>query len=284
MKEVIVPKELTYIGAFLTFHCGYRCSYCLNRHGSLTHCKELSAADWIEGFNRLRIEREWMVPVTLQGGEPSLHTGFTEIINGLRDDFYIDLLTNLDFTVDNFMECVSPGRLQRDVPYASIRVTHHPEFAETKDLLAKIVKLQLKGYSIGLYEVAHPLLDWNYVKELCKHLKIDFRIKEFLGRYEDKVYGEYKYPEAIDNPCNPLKPVLCKTTELLVAPNGNLHRCHRDLYLGENPLGNLMDSNLKIEFKFRKCDRYGECHPCDGKIKTNRFQHPGVCSIEIKEC
>lgn len=277
---VAVSKELTYIGAFLTFHCGYRCSYCLNRYGSLTHCKELSAAEWIEGFNRLGIEREWMVPVTLQGGEPSLHDGFTEIINGLRGDLYIDLLTNLDFDVDNFMKHISPERLKRNVSYASIRVSYHPEFVDANSLLAKILNMHLKGYSIGLFAIEHPQLNTYLVSELCKHLKIDFRSKDFLGEYEGKTYGLYKYPEAIRGHGG-LKHVFCKMTELLIAPNGSIHRCHRDLYTGENSLGNLMDDDLKIEFKFRKCENFGSCNPCDVKLKNNRFQQWGSCSAEI---
>lgn len=281
MNKVVVPKELTYIGVFLTFHCGYRCSYCLNCHGSLTHCKELLATEWIAGLNRLQIEREWMVPITLQGGEPSLHEGFTEVVKGLRYDFYLDLLTNLDFDVDSFMERIPPALWrQRNVPYPPIRASYHPEATDVNTLLAKVLKMQLGRYSIGLYAVEHPMFDLKQIRELCDHLKIDFRTKEFLGGYEGKVYGTYKYPEAVSGSAN--NKVLCKMTELLIAPNGNIYRCHRDLYSGENPLGNLMDDDLKVEFKFRECENFGSCNPYDVKIKNNRFQEFGVCSAEIK--
>lgn len=279
MNEVAVPREVTYIGVFLTFHCGYWCSYCINRHGGLQHCRELTATEWIEGLNRLKVEREWMVPVTLQGGEPSMHDGFIEVINGLRDDYYIDLLTNLDFDVADFMKRIPPGRLQRDVPYASIRASYHPEFASMEALLAKILKMKLGGYSIGLYAVEHPTLNLDRIAGLCRHLKIDFRTKEFLGEYKGEVYGVYKYPEAVDGN---LKDTSCRMTELLVAPDGYLYRCHRDLYLGKNRLGNLLDDGLKVEFKFRRCENFGACNPCDIKIKNNRFQEFGTCSAEIK--
>ncbi len=283
-KEAVVSRELTYIGVFLTFHCGYSCSYCLNRHGDLTHCKELTAAEWIEGLNRLRIEREWMVPITLQGGEPSMHEGFAEVINGLRYDFYLDLLTNLDFDVDDFMGRVPPALwCQRNVPYPPIRVSYHPECVDLNILLAKALKMQLGRYPIGIYGVEHPMFDLDEIKRLCEHLKIDFRTKEFLGMHEDKIYGTYKYPEAVSGV---FKKVFCKMTELLIAPDGNLHRCHRDLYSGENPLGNLMDDDLKIEFKFRECENFGSkngCNPCDVKIKNNRFQEFGTCSAEIRK-
>ena len=67
------------------------------------------------------------LPVTLQGGEPSLHPDFHAIINGLREDIPIDILTNLQFDVNAFMRNVRPERVSREAPYASIRVSYHPQ-------------------------------------------------------------------------------------------------------------------------------------------------------------
>ena len=89
--------EITYIGAFLSFRCGYNCSYCINKHGEFKPRKELTAEQWIGGLNRLQIDRKQMVPITLSGGEPSKHRSWLSIINGLKDEFYIDILTNLDY-------------------------------------------------------------------------------------------------------------------------------------------------------------------------------------------
>jgi len=78
------------------------------------------------------------------------------------------------------------------------------------------------------------------------------------------------------------KKVLCRTTELIIGPNGNIYRCHSDLYANRKPIGNLLDSDFEIEDKFRECDFYGHCNPCDIKIKTNRFQQFGHTSVKIK--
>ena len=134
---VAVPENLTYLGVFLTFHCGYKCSYCITRHGVLRYQSELPTVAWIEGLNRLEISRDKMVPITLQGGEPSVHGGLIEIVRNLRNAFYIDVLTNLDFDVDRLMDAAPPERFQRDVPYASIRVSYHPGQSDVKELLAK---------------------------------------------------------------------------------------------------------------------------------------------------
>ena len=56
------------------------------------------------------------------------------------------------------------------------------------------------------------------LKSTAKGLGIDFRFKEFLGEYEGKLYGEYLYEGACDK--NFKKQVLCKTTELIMGPDG----------------------------------------------------------------
>lgn len=280
MKEVYVPDELTYIGVFLTFRCHFGCSYCINRHNLLKPRDELTPKEWIKGLNRLEMRRKLMVPITLQGGEPSAYTGFIELIKGLKDEVYIDMLTNLDFDIEEFMREISPERLQRDVPYASIRVSYHPEFSELETLLKRIVRMQDNGYSIGLFAVDHPETDIDYVRDKALACGIDFRTKELLGNYKGKLYGLYKYPDAVNG--SDLKMVECKTTELIIAPDGYIHRCHRDLYHGENPVGHILYENLSISFPFRKCTRYGECNPCDIKMKNNRFQQFGHCSVVIR--
>lgn len=280
METVILPKQAAYIGAFLTFRCTFGCSYCINRHNKLNPRKELSPKDWIEGLNRFILRRENEIPITLQGGEPSRHDGFIDIIKGLHPSFYIDILTNLDFDIDRFMRDIPPERLQRDVPYGSIRVSYHPEISNLDILLDKITKMQNNGYSIGLFTVAHPDTDIELVRKKAEKRCVDFRTKEFLGVYKNKLYGNYKYPEAVNG--KDLKKVQCRTTEIVVAPDGSIHKCHRDLYHGEYPLANILDKDLSISFPYRNCNRYGQCSPCDIKIKNNRFQEFGHTSVEIK--
>jgi len=62
-----------------------------------------------------------------------------------------------------------------------------------------------------------------------------------------------------------------------------VYRCHHDLYKGFPHIGNLLEPEFDIEDIFRDCDQYGDCNPCDLKIKTNRFQKFGHCSVDIKD-
>ena len=107
-----------------------------------------------------------------------------------------------------------------------------------------------------------------------------FKTKELLAEYENEVYGEYQYPGSCFS--SELKTVNCKTTELLIAPEGDVFRCHHDLYNKKMPIGNMLDPEFVIQDKFRICTYFGQCNPCDVKIKNNRFQEFGHCSVEIE--
>lgn len=281
LAPFIVPQTYNYIAVFLTLHCNLRCSYCINRFGELSPSRRLlSGQEWVDGLNRIVSSSD--LPVTLQGGEPTLHPDFPAIVNGIRPDLNIDLLTNLELDLHRFQELIPPERMRRDAPYASIRVSYHPEVMAIKPLAAKVRLLLDAGFSIGIWGVLHP--DWQQeivrAQEYCTALGIDFRTKDFLGEHAGVMHGSYSYPDACQGQGN--RPVGCRTSELIIGPDGGIYRCHSDLYAGREPVGNILDRELKITTDFRRCDCYGLCNPCDVKLKTNRFQSFGHTSVEIK--
>ncbi|MFQ5441522.1 MAG: radical SAM protein [Thermodesulfobacteriota bacterium] len=280
-KPVIIPEHYNYIAVFLTLACNLTCSYCINSFGEVGSSKgHLSGPEWARALNRI-VSRD-NLPITLQGGEPSLHRDFFYILNHIRPELNIDILTNLQFDADEFMEKVSPERVKRASPYASIRVSYHPEVMELKPLVEKVLKLQGAGYSIGIWGVMHPSQEKEILdaEKYCRGAGIDFRLKEFLGEYNGKMYGTYRYPGACDKEFS--KEVLCKTTELIIGPDGAVYRCHSDLYEGRPPVGHITDPAFEIEDVFRPCSVFGHCNPCDIKVKTNRLQEFGHTSVEIK--
>lgn len=240
---------------------------------------ELTGQEWLEGLSRIKTRND--LPISLQGGEPTLHKEFYKIIEA-KAFAPLDLMTNCSFNIYTFMEYVRPWVFMREAPYASIRVSYHPGQQQFDSLLSRVVELQRNGYSIGIWSVDHPLNEEciRRAKEKAEAYGIDFRLKEFLGMYEGKLYGEYKYQGAINGK---KKKVLCRTTELLISPDGNIYRCHSDLYAGRGSIGHILDDNFQIEDKYRECNHFGECNPCDVKIKTNRFQIHGHTSVDIKE-
>lgn len=280
-QKIRLPENYNYVAAFLTLSCNLTCSYCINHlSGEAVKKRFLSGKEWLARLNRLELDPS--LPITLQGGEPTIHPHFYEIVNGLDGHLKLDLLTNVQFDVDEFIEKIPVEKFNRQSKYASIRVSFHPETMDKNETLQKVIRLQEAGFSIGIFGVAHPR-DIALLEEFrtqCTYHNIDFRFKDFLGVYENKVYGEYKYPDAVFN--QSVRSCLCKTSELLIAPNGKIHRCHHDLYNKINPVGDLIDSDFQINNTFLACDRFGKCNPCDVKIKNNRHQEWGHTSVEIQ--
>jgi MoaA/NifB/PqqE/SkfB family radical SAM enzyme len=298
MEKLRLPEDYKYISAFLTFRCNLNCSFCLNAFDKTFDRKrdEISGEKWILGLNRIVSRPD--VPVTFSGGEPTLHRDFFYILNNLKPELSVDLLTNLQWsenTLGIFLKTIDPKRLSRGSKYPSIRVSYHPEQMKDGEKLVKNAKrLQDAGFSIGIYGVQYPsseqLESLTRMQFRCRDLGLDFRIKDFTGIYSGKdnqgkefsiTYGNYsKYPGSAFQ--TNTRDCLCKTSELLIGPNGNVYKCHRDVFAEEFSIGNLCDEDFKIESNFRKCSKYGQCHPCDVKVKTDFQQKLGHTSVEIK--
>ncbi len=272
-------QNLGYIGVFLTLSCPLSCSYCLNQAGRLKiKRQEIEAKQWIDFFNSLTLPSN--LPLTFQGGEPSSYKGFWELLQGIKNELKIDLLTNLEFDLGLFTKFAKREHFTREAPYASIRVSFHPENMSWSETLTKVQILQKEGFRIGLYLVNHPRHQQDILKWQEDALKneVDFRLKDFLGEYQGKRYGNYKYNQQMVKEL-----VECKASELLLSPEGSIYRCHRDLYADEHALAQISTLKDFSLAEFRSCLNYGQCHPCDIKIKTNRFQEFGHTSVEIRE-
>lgn len=281
MRAIKMLDNYNYIAVFLTLSCNVQCSYCINRFDGFNYKKgHLTGEQWINGLNRIVSRAD--LPLTLQGGEPSLHPDFYYILNNIKNDLNVDILTNLQFDLDEFMKEVDPDRIKRESPYASIRVSYHPENMDIDFLVDKTLRLQNAGYSIGVWGVLHPAYEneINRARECCRSQGIDFRTKEFLGEYRGRIYGTFKYPDACER--KEIKKVICRTTEFIIGPDGGVYRCHSDLYAGRETTGSIIDPDFEIDGRFLPCNSFGHCNPCDVKIKTNRFQVFGHTSVEIR--
>lgn len=286
----ITPKEHhNYVAFFLTLSCNLKCPYCINLHANAARDGQagrnsMVVEEWIAAANRLVLRAD--LPLTLQGGEPTLYPGFYRFVNEVKPELKMDLMTNLMFDVDAFISNVPVWRFTREAPYAAIRVSYHPGQNDIDDLIAKTMKLQGAGFRIGLYGIEHPdtalRAHIRETQQRCLALGLDFRLKEFLGEHEGVMYGTFKYKGCVS--ANTLKPCQCRTTEIIVDPAGYVYKCHADLYGGRNPIAHILDAGFNEESieEFRDCSYYGTCNPCDVKVKTNRFQIYGHTSVEIR--
>lgn len=282
MKPIVLPSNFNYIAAFMTFSCQLRCTYCINHHGGdLVKGRKLTPKEWINGLNRIKARD---IPITMQGGEPTVYKGFYEVIAGIKRETSIDLLTNLEIDVEGFATSIPPERLRRKAPYASIRVSYHHGQSKFGELTEKVLWLQDRGYSIGVFEVGHPeyMAECYGRRSLATSMGIDWRIKEFLGPWKGGNYGTFRYVGAVNN--RTTRHCLCRTSELLIDPSGNIFRCHSDLYANRYPIGSILDPDFKDNRlgMWDACDVMGKCNSCDVKVKNNRFQEFGHSSVEIR--
>lgn len=278
MKKIIIPSSYNYIEAYLTFACNMKCDYCINKYDSIPMYNIIKSEAWIRALNRIKTRPD--LPITLGGGEPTLHPNFYTIVKNIRKETPLDLLTNGTFDIRRFMKEIPPTRFKRDAPYASIRFSYHPGYTDINILLAKVCRMQQEDYSVGIWAVAHPKYkkEINKASRLAIGIGIDFRTKEFLGMYKGKMYGTYKYKFAVDGKA---KGAMCKPSELLIAPNGDIHTCHYYLYNNTSSIGNITDKKV-INFNgINRCYNCGLCNPCDIKAKVDRFQRKGHCAVEI---
>jgi len=288
-----LKEHHNYVAFFLTLSCNLNCSYCINLHNSgsrfaQTKREKLKVQEWIDFANSLILRDD--LPITLQGGEPTLFKGFDILTREVKPEIKMDLLTNMMFDVDWFIKNVSVDRFNRKAPYAPIRVSYHPGQNSIDELIYKTKKMEDFGFRVGIFGILHPdkKIKEHILKAQDKALKegIDFRTKEYLGKYHGKLYGTFKYKDAVCS--NKMKYCRCKTTELLIDPGGYVYKCHSDLYAGRDPYANIIDDDFSADMidEYRECYVYGDCNPCDVKIKTDRFQqygHTSVDIIEIKE-
>lgn len=273
-----LDKQVGYVEAYLTLGCNLNCSYCINDPDDQTVRKrdELTGREW-KRLNQIDFGN---VPLTLGGGEPTIHPDFYEILDGLRDDIQVDLLTNGQFNVREFISRTSPDRFtkKQDRAYKSIRMSYHPEQMNPESLVKKATKLQEEGFRVGIFGINHPLNIGDNIRmaEMTRQNRIYFHIKDFLGEFKGKMYGHFRYPDAVEGE-NRL--VLCRSSEVLIGPEGKQYKCHRDLYRQENPIGELSDL---AKPRFRECGNYGDCNPCDVKVKMSRELKGGHCPVEIE--
>jgi hypothetical protein len=288
LPQIKLTPRHNYVAFFLTLACNLRCEYCINLHDGGTRVKvakrsHLDADEWLQAISRLVLRQD--LPLTLQGGEPTLSKAFFRLTREAPRSLNMDLMTNLTFDVDEFMREVPAWRFSREAPYAPIRASYHPGQNNIEELIVSCNRLLDAGYKVGLYGILHPdpkmrqhILE---TQERCLKLGLDFRTKEYLGDFEGKIYGTIRYEGAVASPVKKLCD--CRTSELIVDPAGYIFRCHTDLYDGRGPIAHILDPEFnEAELdKYRSCDYFGDCNPCDVKVKTNRFQEYGHTSCEV---
>ena len=304
LPKLELPNSLNYIGAFLTMGCNLKCSYCINIPDTAQDSKKrddlfpiqtmrshngLTPDQWIEAFNRIPNSDD--LPITLQGGEPTIYyggRGVGQIFEGV--EHYFDLLTNMASI--SFYKTLNgqEHKLQRNAPYPSIRVSWHQEEMDRvwkgkgfEELVRRCERLKHLGFSVspdksesdvGIYMVGHPsneLPDETLWKD-----KVPFEVKEFLGTHEGQLYGTYKYPNST-NIVGPTLECECRTSELLIDPYGFVWGCHYHLYdanaNNKIELNKLFETSEVYSFRYKRMLRFGSVAGYGDALKVKPIGH-----------
>lgn len=259
LEPLAPPSTLNYIGVFLTLGCNLNCAYCINDPAQSAERKalfplqapEMSPAYWVKALSRLPARAD--LPITLQGGEPTLFwrgKGLGDLLAGLPNSF--DLLTNMTVPADVFAGRLNgqQNKLRRAAPYPSIRVSYHADEMETlwrgrgfARLVENCEALGGHGFTVssdkatsdvGIYVVDHP--DNNVTDDMREAAagRVPLEMKPFLGVHDGTLHGEYLYPYSTDLIARGFAEqtlnVECRTSELLIDPLGFVWGCHFHLY------------------------------------------------------
>lgn len=257
------------IQLFITFRCSGNCPYCIQGPMERNAYKEVSSDKWIDFIRR----HEQGTKIGLIGGEPTLYGGFKDIVEACSEDYLITVTTNLKGPLfnkfDEFLEWARQYRVRWNMSF-------HPSVLKVSDFINKVTNMRLNGLWVDQVASVDCKDMEQYHKELCDAnigfwLQTDTSIdsegvlhptREELNRFgsgEARINDHARYSYLCDG-VNKRVSVFCTTKKLLINPEGEVFRCHRDIYARENALGNIFDNSVVPNYL---CYNLGTCNPCD---------------------
>jgi len=263
-------KYKYFFSVFLTLRCNFNCSYCIQKMSDFDYNKEVDGEKWIK-FLTDKVRNKCL---ELIGGEPTLHKDFKSIIEATHKLYLLTVTTNLGTelfaNMDKFINWAGNKKVKWNTSF-------HPGNMACDEYIDRIKRMQKAGLSVG--QVASPNLEiLNPYRKKLEDADIGFRTQVFTGfingelrpnkeemdKQDPKLTGIMfdweRYKDAFS--CRKKRKMLCRSKRFLIAPNGNLHKCHYHLYSNGKNFGNVFNKYTYTD-KFFECDDYGFCNPCD---------------------
>jgi len=249
-----------YFSVFLTQACNFNCPYCRQKF-HLTSPQEpihqardipgyalLEGARWVAALNAIE---EPLPRLHVQGGEPSLHPDFHQILNGLKFNLTMD--TNLSFDAERFVR-----EVRRPV---TIYCTFHPTQMSAEVFARNYHTIRQAGFEIYpsiIPDPYHPAA----VADATHYLRgkgVPLSVSGYIGWVNGKLSPPFR-----EEPYNGRRrKVLCRSREVLFAPDGSVYNCPAKLdRRGKTTYGNLLQGNASLPSGYVLCDEYGLCNPC----------------------
>jgi MoaA/NifB/PqqE/SkfB family radical SAM enzyme len=283
-EALLLPGFRTWYAALITA-CNYRCSYCTfdDTMFRVTGAKRrvpypmLKPAQWIEALNAIGNRPDYLI---FTGGEPTLYSGFCEVLKGLRG-YAIKINTNLSFDVDRFIDELGWGSQVIERCYAS----YHPEYHVLDSYLAASLKLRESNVA-GEVMINIMARDNTVQAENEQHQVAErFRQEGFATDYGRTDFGD----EYLQSAFRVQRDVLCDPGHIMFAPNGDIYDCLTKMYKKEKPRGNIWTRQRNAGFEsighaWIRCSLFGQCNACQEKrqlIERNEFDRLTALSINL---
>lgn len=222
----------------------------------------MTAAQWTSALNRLDPAND--TPVRLINGGPALHPEFHDIIEGLNNSLQLIFATSLKFDTAEFIKQTQPGRSIK------VHAGYAPETLKADEAISRSTKLKDAGFDITVIMGVRPdiALFEPEIRHKCESAGIDFIARDMPDPGASGQGGKLKW----DDCCGAAhaKNVLCRTTGILIAPDGNVYRCHSNLYNRADPVVHILSPFFPATKKFLPCGRYGGCDPADVALSPAR--------------
>jgi len=278
----------SYWAQMLTLRCNAGCGFCiLNNRGRAGTPDELTSAEIIDFWNT--VPHEIGKALSLIGGEPTLHKGFIEIVNGLKG-YTITITTNCKspFYTPDF---TSKFRLH---PTSTLRIntSFHPHFIDADDYAHVVNAYKDAGIKVDQVNyVNYP--DVDQFQENIDRLKEQMSIypAPYMGFYDPENHFKAPFGHEANQPSesnekwqnakglvgyrsvddlNHMTAAVSKSEVtcyvpafmLMISPDGYLYHCHYKLYHGIDPVSHISNFKPTTQDDF-SCKHYGFCMPCD---------------------
>lgn len=236
----------------------------------------LSPFAWIRHLNRVVAQ----TPVVFAGEEPALYSGFYTLLEGLRPDMDIEIETALGFDFDDWLQRVPPERFDAARPAPVFRARFDPRSMDADEAIERALLLQGAGFSISLRVMLVPTHKAEALgaAERARAAGLDAATEPFFGRVDGRLFGQYTYRSAC---LGAHHPVTCRSTQVLIAPDGGVFGCHHHLLAGVPPVAWLSEDHARLALPAQPCDAFGDCEPRDVAVTVDQRGHLVRPPVEI---
>jgi hypothetical protein len=193
--------------------------------------------------------------LAIQGGEPLLYEGLSELLTGLRIFKKITVVTNLSVDVEPYIQ-LAPRFENATVKFVA---SFHPEYSDIENFIEQATRLK-SSHLLNFVDFVDN--KWSLSLELMRKFEqrgIPVKPFRFVGKRGDKIH-----PRRAEEACSgkKIKTMACYSPFVLIAPDGKVFNCHRKMYSDSGALSTIETLPEGYVTGYNNCAEYGRCHPC----------------------